>query len=38
VKCEQDPFRVRFVGLGDKAPNDPVTTLAIERDGPRGTI
>jgi alpha-L-fucosidase len=33
VKFEQDPFRVRFVGLGEKAPDDPVTTLAIECDG-----
>jgi alpha-L-fucosidase len=38
MKFEQDPFRVRFVGLGDKAPDDPVTTLAIECDGPRGTV
>lgn len=33
IKFEQDDFRVRFPGLGDKAPDDPVTTLAIECDG-----
>ena len=33
VKFEQDPFRVRFVNLPEKAPDDPVTTIAIECDG-----
>jgi alpha-L-fucosidase len=33
VKFEQDKFRVKFVGLPDKAPDDPVTTIAIECDG-----
>jgi alpha-L-fucosidase len=33
VKFEQDKFRVRFTGLPDKAPDDPVTTVAIECDG-----
>jgi alpha-L-fucosidase len=33
VKFEQDKFRVRFTGLPDKAPDDPVTTIAIECDG-----
>jgi alpha-L-fucosidase len=33
VKFEQDTLRVRFVGLGEKAPDDPVTTIAIECDG-----
>jgi alpha-L-fucosidase len=33
VKFEQDKFRVRFVDLPEKAPDDPVTTLAIECDG-----
>jgi alpha-L-fucosidase len=33
VKVEQDDFRVRFVGLPEKAPDDPVTTIAIECDG-----
>jgi alpha-L-fucosidase len=33
VKFEQDDFRVRFVGLPEKAPDDPVTTIAIECDG-----
>jgi alpha-L-fucosidase len=33
VKFEQDEFRVRFVGLPDRAPDDPVTTIAIECDG-----
>ena len=30
VKFEQDKFRVRFTGLPEKAPDDPVTTIAIE--------
>ena len=33
VKFDQDDFRVRFTGLPEKAPNDPVTTIAIECDG-----
>jgi alpha-L-fucosidase len=33
VKFDQDDFRVRFTGLPEKAPDDPVTTLAIECDG-----
>ncbi|MBZ5581957.1 MAG: alpha-L-fucosidase [Acidobacteriia bacterium] len=33
VKFEQEAFRVRFTGLTDKAPDDPVTTIAIECDG-----
>ncbi|MGP8244960.1 MAG: alpha-L-fucosidase, partial [Bryobacteraceae bacterium] len=33
VKFEQGKFRVRFTGLPEKAPDDPVTTLAIECDG-----
>jgi len=32
VKFTQDKFRVRFTGLPEKAPDDPVTTLAIECD------
>jgi len=32
VKFIQDRFRVRFTGLPEKAPDDPVTTLAIECD------
>jgi alpha-L-fucosidase len=33
VTFEQEPFRVRFTGLPEKAPDDPVTTIAIECDG-----
>ncbi len=33
VKFDQDDFRVRFTGLPEKAPDEPVTTLAIECDG-----
>ncbi len=33
VKFEQEEFRVRFTGLPTKAPDEPVTTLAIELDG-----
>jgi len=33
VKFEQDELRVRFVGLPEKAPDDPATTIAIECDG-----
>jgi alpha-L-fucosidase len=30
VEFTQDPLRVRFTGLPEKAPDDPVTTIAIE--------
>jgi alpha-L-fucosidase len=33
LKFDQDPFRVRFTTLPAKAPDDPVTTIAIECDG-----
>ena len=33
VKFEQDKFRVRFVKLPARAPDDPITTIAIECDG-----
>ena len=33
VEFRQDPLRVRFVGLPEHAPDDPVTTIAIECDG-----
>ena len=33
VKFEQDQFRVRFLNLPANAPDDPVTTIAIECDG-----
>jgi len=33
VKFTQDPFRVRFINLPEKAPDEPVTTIAIECDG-----
>jgi alpha-L-fucosidase len=33
VKFEQEKFRVRFTGLPEKAPDDPVTTIAIDCDG-----
>jgi len=33
VKFDQDKFRVRFLNLPEKAPDDPVTTIAIECDG-----
>jgi alpha-L-fucosidase len=33
VKFEQDKFRVRFLNLPEKAPDEPVTTIAIECDG-----
>ena len=33
VKFEQEPFRVKFTGLPEKAPDEPVTTIAIECDG-----
>ena len=32
VKVDQEKFRTRFLGLPEKAPDDPVTTLAIECD------
>jgi alpha-L-fucosidase len=33
MKFEQEKFRVRFLGLPEKAPDEPVTTIAIECDG-----
>jgi len=33
VKFEQEEFRVRFTGLPEQAPDQPVTTIAIECDG-----
>ncbi|MGA2144405.1 MAG: alpha-L-fucosidase [Bryobacteraceae bacterium] len=33
VKFDQEKFRVRFTGLPEKAPDEPVTTIAIECDG-----
>ena len=33
VRFEQDRFRVRFVNLPDRAPDEPVTTIAIECEG-----
>ncbi len=33
VKFDQDNFRVRMTGLPEKAPDEPVTTIAIECDG-----
>jgi alpha-L-fucosidase len=33
VKFEQEQFRVKFTGLPEKAPDEPVTTIAIECDG-----
>ena len=33
IKFEQEQFRVKFTGLPEKAPDDPVTTIAIECDG-----
>jgi alpha-L-fucosidase len=33
IKFEQDKFRLRMTGLPEKAPDDPVTTIAIECDG-----
>jgi alpha-L-fucosidase len=32
VKFDQDDFRLRLTGLPEKAPDDPVTTIAIECD------
>lgn len=34
VAYEQDEYRVRFTGLPAKAPDDPITSIAIECDGP----
>jgi hypothetical protein len=33
IKFDQDKFRLRMTGLPEKAPDDPVTTIAIECDG-----
>jgi len=33
VAFDQDDFRLRMTGLPERAPDDPVTTLAIECDG-----
>jgi alpha-L-fucosidase len=33
VKFEQDQFRVKFTGLPATAPDDPITTIAIDCDG-----
>lgn len=33
IKFEQDDYRVRFTGLPVKAPDAPITTIAIECDG-----
>ena len=33
VEFTQDAMRVRFTGLPEKAPDDPITTLAIECEG-----
>jgi alpha-L-fucosidase len=33
LKFEQDKFRVRFTGVPEKAPDEPLTTIAIECDG-----
>ena len=33
VAFEQDRFRVRFTGLPEKAPDTPITTIAIECEG-----
>jgi alpha-L-fucosidase len=33
VKFDQDEFRLRMTGLPETAPDDPVTTIAIECDG-----
>jgi alpha-L-fucosidase len=33
IKFDQDRFRLRMTGLPEKAPDDPVTTIAIECDG-----
>ncbi len=32
IKFEQEKYRVRFTGLPENAPDDPVTTIAIECD------
>jgi alpha-L-fucosidase len=33
IKFDQDKFRLRMTGLPEKAPDEPVTTIAIECDG-----
>ena len=33
IKFDQDEYRVRFTGLPAKAPDTPITTIAIECDG-----
>ncbi len=33
VEFKQDALRVRFTGLPERAPDDPITTIAIECDG-----
>jgi alpha-L-fucosidase len=33
LKFAQDPLRVRFINLPEKAPDEPITTIAIECDG-----
>jgi alpha-L-fucosidase len=33
IKFDQDKFRLRMTGLPEKAPDDPVTVIAIECDG-----
>jgi len=33
VRFEQDRFRVRFTGLGESAPDEPLSTIAIECEG-----
>jgi alpha-L-fucosidase len=33
IKFDQDKFRLRMTGLPEMAPDDPVTTIAIECDG-----
>jgi alpha-L-fucosidase len=33
IKFQQEKLRVKFPGLPEKAPDDPVTTIAIECDG-----
>ena len=33
VTFKQDPYRVQFTGLPEKAPDDPITTLVIDCEG-----
>ena len=33
VKFDQDEYRVRFVGLPERAPDSLITTIAVECDG-----